>query len=371
MTQASGTFRALPRMMAALLLVTPLALASDSQKGKGFEHLYNLEYDRAIAEFRREIALRPEEPAGYNHLAQAILYRAMYQQGILENAVVSGQEPILSLIRQPKLRLAAADRQDFLSAMDTADALAHSRLRANSGDAGAIYALGVAHGIRANYDFLARKAWLSAIRHGGKARKLHNFLARKAWLSAIRHGGKARKLHSKAYALDPSHADALFIQGIHNYVVASLPAGLRVLAAAAGVRGDKEAALRTLETVAKRGNCNRVDARILLTVLYRREEKSAMAVPLLDELLSDFPRNYLLHFAQIHAYIESGNNLEASDSLRSLENRIASGAPGYGGVRMDHIEAARKLIHARFGCLDCTLVGAAQAAAKKPAYPVP
>lgn len=232
-----------------------LPLAQD-----GFRHFYNLDYDQAAADFRKEIAVHPDQPDGYNHLAQTILYRGLHRSGILENSVTSGDDLLLSLIRRPKLALNSMDEEEFQHALNVAVANAQAQTQKNPNDSAALYSLGVAYGLRAN----------------------HNFLVRKAWLAAIRESNAARKLHNQVVELDPANVDALMMQGIHEYLVSSLPAPLRWLGAVTGLRGDKEAGLRMLEQVASQGSGGKVEARMLLATLYRHEKRPWTAISYLQ-----------------------------------------------------------------------------------------
>lgn len=109
---ASGFGAPLSLLLSVALLALPAFANGDLPTG--YQHLYNLEYDQAIAEFETEVAQHPNAPEGFNHLAQAILYRAMYREGVIENALVSGDDFFRSLVRRPKLRLTAEDRKSVV-----------------------------------------------------------------------------------------------------------------------------------------------------------------------------------------------------------------------------------------------------------------
>ena len=328
-TMRGPAFRMIRKQAPTMLLLAAAAFASESESRaeRGFRHFYNLEYDQAIGEFRDEVAGAPDEPDGYNHLAQAILYRRLYHSGILESSLVSGNDMLLSLIRQPKLVLNSADEEEFRQSLDSSAISARARLLINPKDDAAMYSLGVTYGLRANYEFLVRKSWLAAIRAGNEA----------------------LKLHKHAVELNPSRTDALLVVGVHDYVVASLPVGLRILGAMAGVRGDKERGLKTLQVVAARGHQNRVEAQILLSVLYRHEARAEQAIPLLNGLLESFPHNYLLHFAKVYTFIELRDEAKALDSLSSLETSRAVGVSGYDRILPARICRARGQIESRLG----------------------
>jgi len=278
--------------------------AQETVVARGFEHFYNLEYDQAIAAFSQAAANDPTQPGLYNHLAQAVLYRAMFRSGALESELVTGNNPFL---RRPKVEVTPEEDRRFHQAVEKSMELCQARLKQSPRDAHAVYALGVAHGWRANYTFLVRKAWRDALRDATTARKLHNQVSE----------------------LDPSMTDARLMQGIHDYVVGSLPWFWKMLGFLVGFRGDKEQGLRTLELVAQKGVINRDDARILLCAVHRREKQSQKAVPLLEELIQRFPRNYLLYLELSQMHADLGDKARALEPLLRLKGLKESGAPAF------------------------------------------
>jgi tetratricopeptide (TPR) repeat protein len=306
---------------------------------KGFDHFYNLEYDEAIAAFRQYIAKHPDEPRGYNHLAQAILYREMYRTGALETELVSGSNPFL---RRPKMNPSPEDQKEFDDAIRRSMELSQARLKENPRDTQALYTLGVAHGLRANYNFLVRKAWMDALRDATQARKLHN----------------------RVTELDPNFTDARLVQGVHEYVVGSLPWHWRTLGFLIGFRGNKQQGIRILQEVAEKGDVNKLDAKVLLCAIYRRERKPELAIPLIQELMAAFPRNYLLYFELAQMYSDAGDKDQALETLARLEHLRNSGAPGFARVPMEKIYFARGNIQFWYRDLDQALENIRKAAAR-------
>jgi tetratricopeptide (TPR) repeat protein len=306
---------------------------------KGFDHFYNLEYDEAIAAFRQYIAKHPDEPRGYNHLAQAILYREMYRTGALETELVSGSNPFL---RRPKMNPSPEDQKEFDDAIRRSMELSQARLKENPRDTQALYTLGVAHGLRANYNFLVRKAWMDALRDATQARKLHN----------------------RVTELDPNFTDARLVQGVHEYVVGSLPWHWRTLGFLIGFRGNKQQGIRILQEVAEKGDVNKLDAKVLLCAIYRRERKPELAIPLIQELMAAYPRNYLLYFELAQMYSDAGDKDKALETLARLEHLRNSGAPGFARVPMEKIYFARGNIQFWYRDLDQALENIRKAAAR-------
>ena len=297
--------------VSALLCLSP-ALAQETPTARGFDHFYNLEYEQALAEFEVAQKQEPEAIAPYNHIAQTLLYREMYRNGALETELVSGSNPFL---RREKMNPSPEVQREFTEAIDRAISLGDARLAKNPNDTSALHGRGIAYGLRANYNFLVRKAWRDALHDATEARKDCN----------------------RVTELDPNNYDARLIQGVHDYVVGSLPWSWRMLGFLVGFHGDKERGLQTIELVSKKGNLNKADAEILLCALYRREGNPRKALPLLDDLQRRFPRNHLVLFEQAQMYSQLGDKNKAVGAVEKIIDMKKAGLPGYAGVAWEKI----------------------------------
>ena len=301
-----------PRLgVSALFFLVPL-LAEDTPIARGFDHFYNLEYDQALVEFETAQKQAPGDLAPYNHIAQTLLYREMYRNGALETQLVSGNNPFL---RREKMNPSPEVQKKFTEAVEKAISLASALLDKNPNDTSALYARGVAYGLRANYNFLVRKAWRDALHDATDARKDCN----------------------RVSELDPTNYDARLIQGVHDYVVGSLPWTWRMLGFLVGFHGDKERGLHTLEGVSQKGKLNKIDAEVLLCALYRREGQPRKALPLLDDLQNHFPRNHLVLFEQAQMYSQLGDKNKAVTAIGKISEMKKAGLPGYAGVPWEKI----------------------------------
>src|SRR3954452_16338009 len=226
------------RTLLLLALLAPLP-AQQQLIDEGFEHFYNLEYDEAVAVFEKAIAQNPTSPDLHNHLAQTLVFREMYRNGALESELVSGNN---SFLRRPKLNPTPETEKRFLDEVAKAIELSDALLKKNPDDTAALYAQGIAYGLRSNYFWVVKKAWRDSLKDATAARKLHN----------------------RVSELEPNNVDAHLVQGLHDYIVGSLPWGFKMLGFMVGIHGDKEKGIRTVQDVAKNGKRNRVDAEILL-----------------------------------------------------------------------------------------------------------
>src|SRR5689334_18240857 len=142
-------------LLALALLAFPLA-AQQKLIDEGFDHFYNLEYDEAVAVFEKAIAQNPTSPDLHNHLAQTLVFREMFRDGALESELVSGNN---SFLRRPKLNPSPETEKRFLDEVAKAIELSEARLKLQPRDTGAMYAEGIAYGLRSNYFWVVRKAW--------------------------------------------------------------------------------------------------------------------------------------------------------------------------------------------------------------------
>ena len=290
--------------------------AQQVQLSEGYDHFYNLEYDAAIAAFTAETEQNPDDPNAWNHLAHATLYRAMYRGGALESELVSGSNPFL---RRQRVKTTPAEDQQFYDSIDKALDLAQSRLIENADDPRALGALGVAYALRANY----------------------NFLVRKAWVDALHDATDARKAHKRLTELEPDNVDARLIPAVYDYVTGSLPIGYRILGFLAGYHGDRNRGIQALQTVAQEGKSNRADAEILLIAIYRREHRPKDAISLLEDLTQRFPRNYLLHFEIVQMDSDLGDEAGALAEIGRIRDLRHNGAPGFADLlpeKIDYLE---------------------------------
>ncbi len=330
----------------ALLLAACLGLGSssppkleDPATNPGFVAFYNDDFDSAIAYFDGEVKAHPDDPAQYNHLAQSILYREMFRDGALESELVSGNNPFL---RRHKMEIGPEDRQRFEDCIRQSVQLSNARLARDSRDVLALYTLGVAHGLRANYLFLVEKAWMDA---------LHEATA-------------ARKMNQQILEIDPNFVDARLILGLDQYLVGCLPFYLRAIGSVGGFHGNKKEGISQLEFVSQHGVMNRYDADVLLAVIYRREHSSKQAIPVLQDLARQFPCNYLFRFEQVQMYSDGGDKGAALKVLAEIDDLRRKGAPGYANIPPEKIEYIKGNLLFWYGDLEFALANLKQATKK-------
>jgi tetratricopeptide (TPR) repeat protein len=136
-----------------------------------------------------------------------------------------------------------------------------------------------------------------------------------------------------------------------------------MLGVLAGYHGDRARGLATVEQVAQRGQENRVDAKIILCALYRREGHAQRAIPMVRELMAQFPRNYLLRFELAQMYAATGRRRDALDTLAEIAKMKEANAPGYGRIPAPKIAYEMGNLEFWFDDLDAALKHLQQASA--------
>jgi tetratricopeptide (TPR) repeat protein len=320
-------------MLKFALLLAVIASPLGGQQNlidEGFTDFYNLDYDQAITVFEKAIARNPTLPDLHNHLAQTLIFREMFRNGALESELVSGSN---SFLRRPKLNPTPETEKRILDEIAKSMALADARLKQNPNDTAAMYALGIAYGLRSNYYWVVKKAWHDSLKDATAARKLHNRISE----------------------LEPNNVDARLVQGLHDYIVGSLPLGYKMLGFLIGMHGDREKGIRTVQDVARNGKMNRVDAEVFLCALYRRENESKLAVPLVQDLIRRYPQNYLLRMELAQMYSQAGDSVHGLQALEEVARLKERHAPGFDRVPWEKIYYQEGSIQFWYNDLDHSL----------------
>lgn len=240
---------------------------ADPLNPTAFDRFYNLDYDRAVPDFQRVLDRHPDDPFAVNHLLTAVMFRELYRMG----AMNTGEYANDSFIGQAHRPADPKVRQQIQNLVARAEKLEEQRLKANPHDVDALYARGTTRAQFATYTALIERAWFSALRNAVGAR--HD--------------------HEKVLELNPNYIDAKLVVGAHNYVMGSLPWGVKVAVSLVGLSGSKEKGIQYLYEVAHSHGENSVDARIALLLFLRREHRYNDALTLLRGLLPEYPQNVL------------------------------------------------------------------------------
>jgi tetratricopeptide (TPR) repeat protein len=299
----AATARSLCFCVLAVAASAPAATEAEYVR-EGHNHYFNLEYEQAVANYRQALEINADDPNTYNHVATAILFKELNRLGMLETSAFKEDNQFLEREKpQPDPKVAEEFRKYLFEGRTRAEAILEKEPR----DRMAWFALAQNYGLQANYQFMIEKSYVAALRNGQRARGFSN---------------KLRKHY-------PEFTDGYLVAGVQEYVVGSLPWAIRALIALGGVRGSKQQGEEWVTMVADRGELVRTEARVLLTLLYRRERRPLQAAELLEGLIAEFPRNYVLRLELAAMYEDAQKFDRALETFRQTQELVVRGAPGY------------------------------------------
>jgi hypothetical protein len=281
----------------------------DELRRRGFEALYNLDYEEARRSFKEIARLFPDHPAGPQFMAAALWAQTLNESRRLQSGLYNSDS-------------------FYAENEDTVDPATVAQFREWTRNA---KRLGASEGLKAAFATAVQRIFMGALKEGS---------------NSVDH-------HREVIRLDPNFHDAELTIGLYDYVVGSLPLPVKLLASITGARGSKKRGLQTLERVVREGRFAQDDARALLILLYKREERFKDAGAVARELVAKYPRSYLLKLELADALMsqsaterKSGNQTEAAATQRealSIFNELLRP-----GASRDAAARALDLIHFRY-----------------------
>ena len=272
----------------------PTRSTNDAASRKGFDNFYNLDYDKSIREFEVALQAHPDDPFAVNHVMSAVIFKELLRIGALDTEAYASDNFLNKKYLQP-LDPKVHERVNQLSAQSIQ--LSEAYLAKNPNDVNALYARGVARGLKSTYMGMAEHAWFAALR---------NALG-------------ARRDHERVLELDPNYVDAKNLLGIHLYVIGSLSWPAKVAASMVGISGNKEKGLEYLRDVALHGDPEVAwDAKIALALFLRREQRYDEALQLVGGMYQAFPRNFLIATEYAHLLNAAGYGPQAVAAYKKI-----------------------------------------------------
>lgn len=232
---------------------TPGPLVAQIQAG--VEDYYSFDYNGALARFDRVIAAMPDHPVGYFLKAEAYWWLFLNDR---QNGRARGE-----LERWLGEAITRGER----------------RLAASPDDVETLFILGSAYGRRGMLAGTAKDAW-----------------------SAARDAQRAKGKLDRVQELAPDNVDAVAAEGLYQYYVGTFGSVTRAASRLLfGLRGNRAAGLRALDTARRLGTYTRTEAGFFQGLFYLQyEDRPEAARPILDRLRERYPRN--LYFATMAAY---------------------------------------------------------------------
>ncbi len=254
-----------------LLMFLPAYIANASPPAdieRGFQSMYNLEFDQAHQDFSAWEQLHPDDPLGPVSQAAGYLFGEFARLGILESQFFTNDKTFEA---RPKLAPDPGVRDAFNRAVDRGDQLANAVLKQHPEDNNALFASILALGLRSDYAALIDKQDFAALRYMKQSRILAQQLLRQK----------------------PDEYDALLAVGVENYLTGIKPAPVRWMLSLGGIDPNKEQGIRELEQTAAHGDLLKPFAKLLLAVAALRDKNNQQGCDLLHQLAVAYPRNAL------------------------------------------------------------------------------
>ena len=251
-----------------VLCTTVAADSSAASLDRGFQLLYNLDFGRAQEQFASYQQQHADDPMGPVAEAAGLLFSELNRVGLLGTRFFDRDSSFRS---RPLPKADPALRDRFNSALQRAEALALPHLASDPNDRGALLAMTLVNGLRADYTSLFENRSRVALHY---TRDATNY---------------ARQL----LAICGDCYDAYIATGISRYLIGSMSPPLRWILRMGGFSGDKKQGMVELRLVSERGHYLAPYARILPAIAEIREKNFTGARQLLSQLRDEFPGNPL------------------------------------------------------------------------------
>jgi tetratricopeptide (TPR) repeat protein len=267
---------------------------TDANTRKGFDHFYNLDYDKATRDFEAAQQAHPNDPFAVNHTLAAVTFKELYRIGALDTEAYAADN---FMTKKPLEPLDPTVRERVKQLTTQSLALSQAKLDKNPNDVDALYARGATRALQSTYIGLADKAWFAALRIAVAAR--HD--------------------NERVLELDPKYVDAKVGVGTDLYIVGSLSWPAKVAASIVGLSGNKQKGLDYLRQATASNHVEvATDARIVLALFLRREQKYAEALQVVNSMQADYPRNFLMATEYAHLLNAAGHGQDAIAAYRKV-----------------------------------------------------
>ncbi len=144
-------------------------------------------------------------------------------------------------------------------------------------------------------------------------------VATHAWFAALRSAVAARHDNERVLELDPKYVDAKVAIGTDLYIVGSLSWPVKVAASVAGLSGNKQKGLEYLREAASSKHVEvATDAKIILALFLRREQRYAEALQVVNDMQNQYPRNFLMATEYAHLLNAAGHGQDAIAAYRKV-----------------------------------------------------
>ena len=273
-----------------------------SLRKSGLEALYNIDYDKALRDFKEIATLYPNHPAGPQLLAARLWIKTLYESRRLQASLYSSE----SFYTNGDDKVDPKIVNEFRDLTREEKRIAEAKLKQEPKNIEALDFLANTEGLKASFEEAVERRHFAALRDGN---------------DAVDH-------HRQILKMNPEYIDAQLTIGLYEYAVGSLPLPVKLLAGVTGYRGSKKKGLMLLEQVAKEGQWRQDDAKTVLVLLYRREKRFNDVLTLTRELSAKYPRNYLFRLETADALVEQAavkrKNNDAAGAAQAEKEAFAT-----------------------------------------------
>lgn len=230
--------------------------------------MYNFDFAGANAILDEELRNHPDVPLIHSVRAASLLFTEFDRLKILETDFFANDDQVTD---KKKLKPGPEARARIFSETAEARKWASAKLAVDPQDRDALLAMCMAAGVETDYTSLVEKKYL------------RSYSLSKEDL----------KYAQKLLALKPPVMDAYLTLGSVEYAVGSLNFFFRIFIRFDQIQGNKQKGIDNLMKVIEGGRYYPPFAKILLSVIYLRENRLSQALALMKEVERDFPENPL------------------------------------------------------------------------------
>jgi tetratricopeptide (TPR) repeat protein len=276
-----------------------------------YKHFYDLDYEGALSRFEQVRAAHSHNAIATDYVLNCILFRELYRQDLLDTTFYANDGFLTgkhTIAEDPKVR----EQIERLSndAMGQADDV----LRNKPDDVNALFARGWARSLRAAYEGMVERSFISALR------------------MAV----DAKNDHQRVLDLDPQYADAKMVVGVYQFVIGSLGFGFKMVVGVAGISGSKSKGLELLQSSAAYGVITSNESKTCIALFLRRERRYKEAIEIVRGQAQAYPRDFLFALEEANLLKDDGQG----DAAIAAYQRLLNNARTPGHYPNAHLELA-------------------------------
>jgi hypothetical protein len=142
-----------------------------------------------------------------------------------------------------------------------------------------------------------------------------------SYYRAMRAGLRAHKFAEQVYALDNAYYDIYVGLGAFNYFAGTLPSVIKPFAWLMGAHGDKDVGVEQLRMAMQKARYSRTEARIVYYTALLSHEEYRDAFPILEQLISDHPDNFVFFGWVTQWFRQQNKNAEGAEYFERTYSR--------------------------------------------------